>query len=395
MHELFSFLISLTIILAAAKIFGEIATRFGQSAIVGELLAGVIIGPGVLAWVTETPVLTSISELGAIILLFEVGLSTNIKEFAKAGGWAAAVAVVGVVLPYFFGYYTFIHFGMTSTQAIFAGAVLTATSVGITARVFRDLKKLESEEAKIVLGAAVIDDVIGLTILAVVLKLVTGGTVTMGGVAQIAGTAILFLVLALGAGLLIAPTIFRFVAKMKQENVIFVAGFAFCLLISALSSKFGLAPIVGAFAAGLVLSSTRQGEEIKNDLKPLSAVFVPIFFVLMGTNVELSTFNPFVPDNRTILLLTAVLFAVAFIGKAAAGFVVFKKGVNKLLIGASMVPRGEVGLIFAGIGLRNNVFGSNDYSALVAVIMLTTFVTPFILKYLITKESKKGEKNEF
>ena len=165
MNEVFSFLVAIVTILISAKIFGEIAVRFGQSGIIGELIAGVIIGPSVFGLVTETPVLASISELGAIILLFEVGLSTDIKEFAKAGGWATAVAVIGVVLPYFFGYYTFLYFGMTTTQAIFAGAVLTATSVGITARVFKDLKKLESEEARIVLGAAVIDDVIGLLFL--------------------------------------------------------------------------------------------------------------------------------------------------------------------------------------------------------------------------------------
>lgn len=389
MHEVFHFLIAIVIILAAAKIFGEMAVRCGQSGIVGELIAGVIIGPGVLGLVTETPVLTSISELGAIILLFEVGLSTDIKEFARAGGWAGAVAVIGVVFPYLLGYYAFLYFGLTSTQAIFAGAVLTATSVGITARVFKDLKELESEEAKIVLGAAVIDDVIGLTILAVVLKLVSGGSVTAGSVAQIAGTAVIFLILAVAAGLLITPTLFKYAAKMKQDNIVFVMGFAFCLLIAALSSKFGLAPIVGAFAAGLVLSSTKQGKEIKTDLKPLSAFFVPVFFVLMGTNVDLGTFNPFVAANRTILLLTAILFLVAFVGKASAGFVVFKKGISRLLIGVSMVPRGEVGLIFAGIGFRNKVFGSDDYSALVAVIMLTTFITPFILKYLIAKEAKR------
>ncbi|MCL2144226.1 MAG: cation:proton antiporter [Endomicrobia bacterium] len=388
MHEIFGFLISLTVILVSAKLFGEIAVRFGQSAIIGELLAGVIIGPSVFALVTETPVLASISELGAIILLFEVGVSSDIREFAKAGGWATAVAFVGVILPYFFGYYTFLHFGLSSTQAIFAGAVLTATSVGITARVFMDLKKIESREAKIVLGAAVIDDVIGLTILAVVLKLVTGGTVTFGTIAQVSGMAVLFLVLAIGAGLLIAPTVFRFITKMKQENVVLVMAFAFCLLIAALSSKVGLAPIVGAFAAGLVLSSTPQKEEIRKGIQPLYVFFVPIFFVLMGTNVDVSTFNPFIPGNGQILLLAGVLFIVAVAGKAAAGFVVFKKGINKLLIGVAMVPRGEVGLIFAGIGLKNNVFGSHDYSALVVVIMLTTFVTPFALKYLITREKK-------
>ncbi|MDR1696307.1 MAG: cation:proton antiporter [Endomicrobium sp.] len=392
MHEIYSFLTAIAVILVAAKIFGEVAVRFGQSAIVGELLAGVIIGPSVLGLVSETPVLASISELGAIILLFEVGLSSDIKEFVKAGGWAAAVAFVGVILPYFFGYYVFLYFGLTATQAIFAGAVLTATSVGITARVFMDLKRIETQEAKIVLGAAVIDDVIGLVILAVVLKLVSGGAVTAGTVAQVSAAAILFLVLSVGAGLLIAPTLFKYVSKMKQEKSVFVIGVAFCLIISALASKVGLAPIVGAFAAGLVLSSTKHKEEIKKSVAPLYVFFVPVFFVLMGTQVDLGVFNPFEESNRTILLLTAILFAVAFIGKAAAGFVVFKKGINRLLIGVSMVPRGEVGLIFAGIGLKNGVFGSDDYSALVAVIMLTTFVTPFILKYLISKDTEKSSK---
>ncbi|MDR1433664.1 cation:proton antiporter [Candidatus Endomicrobiellum devescovinae] len=390
MHDVFEFLIALASILFFAKIFGEIALKLGQSAIIGELLAGVLIGPSILGFVHETPVLTSISELGAVILLFEVGLSTDIKEFLKAGGWATAVAFIGVVVPYFLGYFVFLHFGLSSTQAIFAGAVLTATSVGITARVFMDLKKLETKEAKIVLGAAVIDDVIGLAILAVVLKLVQGGTVTFGTVASISGTAVLFLVLSVAAGILIAPTLFKFVSKMKQEHIIFVMGIAFCFVFSAFATKVGLASIVGSFVAGLVLSTTNQSEEIRRDIKPLYAFFVPVFFVLMGTNVDISAFNPFVAANREILILVAVLFVVAFIGKAVAGFVVLKKGINKFLIGVSMVPRGEVGLIFAGIGFKNNVFGSNEYSALVAVIMLTTFITPIILKYLLSKQNENG-----
>lgn len=386
---MFEFLLSLIVIFVSAKLFGELAVRFGQSAIVGELLAGVIIGPSVLALVSETQVLTNIAELGAIILLFEVGVSTDIKEFAKAGGWATAVAFVGVILPYFFGYFIFLHFGLSSTQAIFAGAALTATSVGITARVFMDLKKIESDEAKIVLGAAVIDDVIGLAILAVVLKLVAGGTITFGTIAQVGGIAILFLALAIGAGLLIAPAIIRVASKMKQENIVLITAFIFCLLVAALSLKAGLAPIVGAFAAGLVISNTPQKEEIKHGLKPLYVFFVPIFFVMMGANVDISIFNPFIPENTNIFLLVGILFLAAFFGKTAAGFIVFKKGINKLLVGVSMVPRGEVGLIFAGIGLKNNVLGSQNYSALVAVIMLTTFITPFVLKYLIAKGSKK------
>ncbi|MCA6072950.1 MAG: cation:proton antiporter [Endomicrobium sp.] len=395
MHDVFVFLMALSSILLFAKIFGECALKLGQSAIIGELLAGIVIGPSVLGLVSETAVLTSMSELGAIVLLFEVGLATNIKEFLKAGGWATAVAFVGVAAPCLLGYFVFLCFGFSSAQAIFAGAVLTATSVGITARVFMDLKRLETEEAKIVLGAAVIDDVIGLAILAVVLKLVQGETVTLWAIASTSGTAILFLALSVVVGMLIAPSILKFVSRMKQANTAFVIGIVFCFVVSALAVKVKLAPIVGAFVAGLILSTTKQSDEIKKDAKPLYAFFVPIFFVLMGTKVDISTFNPFVAANVEVLVLIAVLFVVAFVGKMVAGFVVFKKGISKLLIGVSMVPRGEVGLIFAGMGLKNNVFRAKDYSALVAVIMLTTFVAPTILKYLMSKQknNQKWEKS--
>jgi Kef-type K+ transport system membrane component KefB len=392
MHDVFGFLMILTSIFFFAKIFGEFALKIGQSAIIGELLAGIIVGPSILNFVHETPVLVAMSDLGAIILLFEVGLATDIKEFLKASGWATVVAVIGVIAPYFLGYFVFLYFGLTNTQAVFAGAVLTATSVGITARVFMDLKYLETEEAKIVLGAAVIDDIIGLAILAVVLRLVNGGTVTLGIVASISGMAVLFLILSIAVGVLIVPTIFKFVSKMKQTNIILIIGIIFCFIVSAFSAKVKLAPIVGAFVAGLVLSTTKQIDEIKRDIKPLYAFFVPVFFVLMGINVDISIFNPFVTTNREILILMTILFIVAFIGKAISGFAVLKKSVNNLLIGVSMVPRGEVGLIFAGIGLKNNVFGSKDYSSLVAVIMLTTFITPILLKYLISKKIGRYEK---
>jgi Kef-type K+ transport system membrane component KefB len=385
---MFDFLVALTSILFFAKIFGEIALKFGQSAIIGELLAGIVIGPSVLGLVYKTSILTSISEIGAIILLFEVGLSTNIKEFLKAGGWAMAVAIVGVVAPYFLGYFVFLHFGLTTTQAIFAGATLTATSVGITARVFMDLNRLKTKEASIVLGAAVIDDIIGLVILAVVLKIIQGGTVTLGTIASISAKAILFLVLSVVAGVLIAPSIFKIISKMKQSHIVFVMGIAFCFIVSALSTKVGFNPIIGAFVSGLILSTTKQSEEIKRDIKPIYAFFVPIFFVLMGTSIDIRIFNPFVTANREVLVLIGILFVVAFAGKVASGLAVFKKGIDKLLIGISMAPRGEVGLIFAATGLENKVFGPKYYSALVAVIMLTTFIAPIILKYLILK--RKG-----
>jgi Kef-type K+ transport system membrane component KefB len=389
MCDVFEFLMSLVSILFFAKIFGEIALRFGQSAIIGELLAGIFIGHNGLNLIHDTQILLNMSEIGAIILLFEVGLSTDIKEFLKEGGWAITVAIVGVIVPYFLGYFTFLYFGLASNQAIFAGAILTATSVGITARVFMDLKCLNTEEAKIVLGAAVIDDIIGLVILAVVSKLITGGVINFWAIVSTSGIAILFLVSLVVGGVFIAPIIFKISSKMKQSHIVVIMGIIFCFIVSALSIKVKLAPIVGGFIAGLVLSTTKQNEEIKNGIKPIYAFFVPIFFVLMGTSIDVSVFNPFVAANVEVLILIGILFIVAFIGKVVAGFAVFKKGINKLLIGVSMVPRGEVGLIFAGIGLKNNVFGSKGYSALIAVIMITTFIIPIILKYLICQDQDK------
>jgi Kef-type K+ transport system membrane component KefB len=390
MHDSFWFLISLSSIFFFAKIFGEIALKFGQTEIIGELLAGILIGPSVLGLIHEISILSVVSELGAVILLFEVGLSMNLKEFLRSGGWAAIVASTGIVIPYFLGYFVFLHYDFANNYAIFAAAVLTATSVGITARVFVDLKCLKSEEARIVLGAALIDDIVGLAILAVVLKLATAGeeAITFWAILQIIGIAVLFLILSIIMGLLVVQKLFKFISKMKQVHAVFIAGIIFCFVISAFSIKAGLAPIVGAFVAGLLLSTTKQSKEIRADLKPIYAFFVPMFFVVMGNNVDVSTFNPFVVANRGILLLVVVLFLVAFVGKAIAGFAVFKKGINKLLIGVSMVPRGEVGLIFVDIGFKNNIFEKQDYSILLAVIMLTTLVTPILLKHIYKKKAK-------
>ncbi|MDR2666172.1 MAG: cation:proton antiporter [Endomicrobium sp.] len=390
MNEMFAFLLVLAGILFFAKIFGEIALKLGQSTIIGELVAGIIMGPAVFGIIHETPVLSCMSELGAVILLFEVGLSTNIKEFFKVGGWAIIVASVGIIIPYLLGYFVFLYFGLTNTQAVFAAAVLTATSIGITARVFLDLRYLETQEAKIVLGAAVIDDIIVLGILAVVLEFITDKAVTFKTFLHISKDALLFLVASIIIGIPVVSVIFKFVSKIKQSNVVFIMGFALCFTLAAFSLKVKLASIMGAFIAGLVLSTIReqQIEEMKRDIKPIYAFFVPIFFVLMGTNVDINTFNPFVATNTEILILTGILFIVAFIGKVLAGFAVLKKGVNKFLIGISMVPRGEVGLIFAGLGLKKNIFEIRDYSSLVAVIMLTTFITPIVLKYIISKQKK-------
>jgi Kef-type K+ transport system membrane component KefB len=353
---------------------------------VGELLGGIIIGASVLGLVRDTELLHSFAQIGAILLLFEIGVSSNLYEFLKVGAWAFIVAVVGVVCPFVFGYFLSLALGLDSVHAVFVGATLTATSVGITARVFSDLKKLNSKEAQIVLGAAVIDDVIGLIILAVVTRLVLSGTISLGSIGSITLIAVLFLAGSLAIGAFFAPYLVKLLKNMQVRGMIIAVAFAFCLIMSFFSEKIGLAPIVGAFAAGLILSITDSKTHLEEQLKPISDVFVPIFFVLMGALVDIRVFNPFIQANQLILTIAAALLVAAIVGKVLAGFVVFQKGINKLLIGVGMIPRGEVGLIFASLGLTKGIINAPLYSALVVVVMATTFITPFLLKVLLKKE---------
>ena len=331
--EYLNYLFYFLIIIAGAKLFGLLSRRFGQSPVIGELLFGVVIGGSLLNLVPDLPIIHFLAEIGVIILLFETGLNSHLNNFLKASGWGLLVAILGVIFPFSFGYGTAILFGMNQLLAIFVGAVLSATSIGITARVFADLKKLKTLEAQIVLGAAVIDDVIGLAILAVVTKMAPVGSSSLGAASLVSGLA-----------------------------------------------------IIAAFALGLALSVIKNNDVLENGTKLLSKIFVPVFFVYMGMRVNIAVFNPFVPDGLMIYWLILSLLVVAVIGKALAGFSVWKKGVNRLVIGVGMVPRGEMGLIFANIGLSLAILSSSIYSALVAVIILTTFITPFLLNFFMREQ---------
>ncbi len=378
-------LLSLFVIIITAKLFGELAQRLGQSPVVGELLGGIIIGASVLGLVRETEILHDLAQLGAILLLFEVGVSSNLFDFLKVGIWAFLVAVAGVVLPFVLGYGVCQFLGLDSIHSIFVGATLTATSVGITARVFSDLDRCHTKEAKIVLGAAVIDDVIGLVILAVVTKLVASGTISLINIEYITAAAVLFLVSSLAIGALLAPYLIRLLRTMQVRGMVIAVSFSFCMLLSFFADRIGLAPIVGAFAAGLILSVTESKTHLEEQLKPVSDIFVPIFFVLMGSLVNIKLFDPFVAANQPVLAIAAALLIVAVAGKLLSGYTVFQKGINRLVIGAGMIPRGEVGLIFAGMGLTKGIINAQLFSSLVIVVMATTFITPFLLKSLLKK----------
>jgi Kef-type K+ transport system membrane component KefB len=369
-------LLALIAIFVAAKVFGEIAERLGQPAVLGELLGGVAIGVSGLRLVDPHDVtIHLLSELGVILLLFVIGLETDLKKLMEVGGPAAAVAVVGVVLPLLGGIAFGRLLGMGMMISVFLGASLTATSVGITARVLSDLGHLQDDESQIILGAAVLDDIIGLVLLTLVGTLAQGGALTFLGVGRIVLIAFGFVLLAIVIGSRLAPMLIRAIDRINMARGLFFASVVFAFLLAYLAHIVGSAIIIGSFAAGLVLARTHRGTEIAREVHDVAQFFVPIFFVVVGAAI----------DVRAIGWMGVALAAIGIAGKVAAGFVVWRKGVKRLVVGVGMIPRGEVGLIFAQIGLSTKLLTAELYSAVAVMVLLTTFVAPPLLRRLLTQ----------
>ncbi len=373
-------LLGLVLVWLAAKLAGEAMERVGQTAVLGELLAGVLIGPGLLGLVHESEVLHSLAELGVLILLFEVGLESDVDELLSAGLQATLVAAVGVVLPFAAGYAVMHWLGHPPLVSVFVGATLTATSVGITARVLADLGRLQDPTANVVLGAAVVDDVLGLIILAVVTGAAQTGGVSAGSVALLTGKAVIFLVAAIFLGLRLAPILVAWISRLRARGTLVVYSLAFAMGLAALADLIGLATIIGAFAAGLILAKTDRRAPIEERVRPVADLFVPVFFVTVGMKVEPTRLNPLADETQLGLAILLTVLAVA--AKLATGLVAYRPGVRRWVVGVGMVPRGEVGLIFAGTGLAIGVVTADLYSALVVAVMLTTFAAPPWLKLL-------------
>ena len=402
-------LAGLALIFVVAKVGGELFERANQPAVLGELVAGMCVGALALAGVTGVEVLRThavigaLAEIGVIILLFEVGLESKLGDMLEVGWSSLFVALVGVVVPFFLGWGVSAYFlpGEATLVHVFIGATLCATSVGITARVLRDLNRLRTRESRIILGAAVIDDVMGLLILAVVGGAIrasaAGGSLALSDVAAIAGKSVAFLVGALAVGRFVVPHLFRGVGRFRSRGVLLATALAFCFFLAWLAAVVGLAPIVGAFAAGLVLdeahfeSFSGRGERDLEDLiAPVSAVLVPVFFVQMGMRVDLSAFA-----RWELLGFAAVLTLAAILGKQVCSLAVVERGVNRLSVGLGMIPRGEVGLIFAGIGaslrlpnaqgVPEPVIGPGTFGAVVIMVIVTTLVTPPALKWSLQR----------
>ncbi|MBA2687232.1 MAG: cation:proton antiporter [Gemmatimonadaceae bacterium] len=357
------------------RVLGLAAQRVGQPSVLGELVAGIILGPSVLGVLNPSDaVISAFAELGVLVLLFMIGMETDIRSLARVGRSAGVVALVGVVLPFGFGYVVAHALGLSSLTSVVCGATLTATSIGISARVLSDIGRLNSDEGQIVLGAAVIDDVIGLIILSVVSTMLAGAALTVGAVTTTTVVAIGFLVLAMMVGSRTVPPVFRYIDRLNVAGTIGAAALVFAFLLAWLAARSGSAMIIGAFAAGLVLHSTPQREHIEKATTSIGHFFVPIFFASVGAAVDISFFG-----DMAAVKIALALFIVGFIGKFLAGFSpVWFRG-NKALIGVAMVPRGEVGLIFAQTGAAAGVLDPKLFSAVTMVVLATTFIAPPLL----------------
>ncbi len=404
----------LLVIILAARLGGAALERLGQPSVLGELLVGVVLGNLALVGfkgleqlfavpvfgnMPAERIIEILGEIGVILLLFEVGLESNIKDMLRVGPSSLLVALLGVVAPFLLGWgvgrlllpdaSVYVH--------VFLGAILTATSVGITARVLKDLGKLSLRESRIILGAAVIDDVIGLVILAVVSGIIvaaaTGGAaLSVADIGWIIGKALLFLAAAIVIGQWLSPRLFRLAGKLRGEHLLLSTSLVFLFALSYLAGKIGLAPIVGAFAAGLVLDELhytdlkqREQRSLEDSLRPLAGFLVPVFFVYMGYKVELALFA-----QPAILGLAGALTLAAIIGKQLCSLGVLERGLDRLSVGFGMIPRGEVGLIFASIGMSLVVAGrqiidEGTYGAVVIMVIVTTLITPPLLKWSLSR----------
>ncbi|MEW5851429.1 MAG: cation:proton antiporter [Myxococcota bacterium] len=390
----------LAVLLMAAKLGGHLARALGQPAVLGELVIGVILGNlghlGVhgLAPITTDPHVDLLARLGVVLLLFEVGLESTVGQMLKVGVGALLVASAGVVVPFALGWLAAALLLPQASSYVhaFLGATLTATSVGITARVFQDLGRSTSPESRLILGAAVLDDVMGLVILAVVGGVISaadvGTTPSWSGIAWIVVKAGGFLVVSLGLGVWLSPRMFSLASRLNTGGVLLAMGLSFCFVLAYLANAIGLAPIVGAFAAGLLLEDVHyrdfrdRGEHsLEELLAPVTSFLVPVFFVVMGMRTDLATFA-----QGDVLGLAAALTVVGIVGKLAAGLGVLDKGIRRLTVGIGMIPRGEVGLIFANIGMGLSVAGEpviskSTFSAVVIMVIVTTMITPPLLTW--------------
>lgn len=386
-HSIPHLLLVLAALLVTSKLLGALAQRVGQPAVLGELLAGVLLGASVFGLLDPAdPVIQALAELGVIVLLFEIGLHTDMRSMASVLGTAATVAFVGVALPMLLGYTAAVGvLGLENIPALVCAAALTATSIGISARVLSDIGQLKSLEGQVVLGAAVLDDIIGLIVLSVVSGVVTGGSWSVGGIAATTIVSVGFVAISLTLGRLLARPVFQSIETIRAPGTLAVVALAFALVLSSLAANAGSAMILGAFAAGMILNTTAEREEIERGTTSIGHFLVPVFFASVGASVDISAFT----EPKT-LAIAGLLIVVGVIGKYVSAYAPWWFRGNKPLIGVAMIPRGEVGLIFAQMGLATQAISPSLFSALTLMVLVTTFLAPPVLARVGAKGAGRG-----
>lgn len=390
--EAHDFFLTLLIILLTARVFAELATRLQAPSVIGELFAGVILGPSLLGWIEPFETIKLMAEIGIILLLFEVGLGTDVKRLVRAGVESFVVATIGFVLPLVLGFTLgYWVFDLSMLVSLFIGGTLTATSIGITVRILSDLKRQQAPEGQIVLGAAVLDDVLGVILLALLYEFSIGGGVSLISAGKVLIFVGAFFVLAPMAAKLISLVIKRFDAVSEIPGLIPTSIVSLVLFFAWLAHALGAPELLGGFAAGLALSrrfflplgialhtDERFAQRIEEQMKPIVHLFTPIFFVFVGLSLNLREIDW---NSSFIWIFSLVLLLAAIAGKLVGAFFIKKSWLVRWAIGMAMIPRGEIGLIFAELGRVSGIFNNEIYAGMVIVIALTTLLPPFIMKW--------------
>lgn len=422
-----SLMVTAGAIFLLSVLLGELCIRLSLPTVLGDLATGVILGGSLfsvlvffevgeqansstihlLSLVTQADTETMIAayqfqmrafinesaNIGLLTLLFVTGLESNLAELVQVGTQAATVAVTGVILPLVIGTIALITlFDVPTIPALFAGAALTATSIGITAKVLQDIECLRSREGQIILGAAILDDILGIVVLAIALSLVETGEIEITNIISLLISATVFVLVAILLNRYFCPVFTPIVKRFKNPAALMLLSLIFLHILALTAIGIGLEALLGAFAAGLVLGGMSIKERLVQLFEPFVYVYTTVFFVTIGARVDLSVLNPFVAENQEGLVIAACLIAIAVIGKVLAGFATLTdQPINRLAIGVGMIPRGEVGLVFAGLGTATGVLSESLNAAVIIMVIVTTLIAPLLLKAVFPSSIEKKE----
>ncbi|HWI48760.1 MAG TPA: cation:proton antiporter [Rummeliibacillus sp.] len=378
------FILQIVIILFATKIAGHISVRLGQPSVLGKIIVGIILGPALLGWVHDTEVLKAFSDIGVLLLMFLAGLETNLEDLNRNKKAALLVAVGGIIVPIILGYVGSVYFGLSSAEGIFIGLLLSATSVSISVQTLRELGWLNSKEGATLLGAAVLDDIIVVVLLAVAMSFFAGSDVS---ISVLIGKKILFFVFIILASKWLVPIFLKIFSKLKVTETLLSGALIICFGFAYFAEYFGIAGIIGSFVAGIAISQTNFKKNIESKVEPIAyGIFVPIFFVSIGLSVS---FKGIGDQLGMIVVFSLIAILSKFLGSGLGARLSGFNTQSSMGIGAGMISRGEVALIIAATGLDNKLLPVEYYTPMIIVVVITTIVTPPLLKMIFGKATAK------